>query len=79
VIDSLAYIGFTSPDAQAWMTIGSEILGLPLAASFPDGAVRLRNDDAAWRIAPSTPSADRDSQKANQLGPACRGRLVGCV
>src|SRR5271166_3506040 len=51
VIDSLAYIGFTSPNAQAWTTFGPEILGLHLAAPRPDGAVLLRNDDAAWRIA----------------------------
>ena len=51
MIDSLAYIGFTSPNAQAWTTFGPEILGLHLAAPRPDGAVLLRNDDAAWRIA----------------------------
>jgi len=51
VIDSLAYIGFVSPASQDWLQFGPGILGLQLADTGPDGAVRLRNDDAAWRIA----------------------------
>ena len=50
MIDSLAYIGFTSPDWQAWKAFGPNILGLELADD-DDQVVRLRNDDAAWRIA----------------------------
>jgi 2,3-dihydroxybiphenyl 1,2-dioxygenase len=51
VIDSLSYIGFTSPTAKEWTTFGPEVLGLELAPPGPDGAVRLRLDDAAYRIA----------------------------
>ncbi|HWS92293.1 MAG TPA: VOC family protein [Mycobacterium sp.] len=58
MIDSLAYIGFTSPNAQAWTTFGPEVLGLQVAAPLPDGAVRLRNDDAAWRITIHPGNAD---------------------
>jgi 2,3-dihydroxybiphenyl 1,2-dioxygenase len=51
VIESLSYIGFTSPQADAWTEFGPEVLGLELAPPGPDGAVRLRVDDAAHRIA----------------------------
>lgn len=51
MIDSLAYIGFTSPNAVAWQSFGPEILGLEVADTRADGTVLLRNDDAAWRIA----------------------------
>ena len=51
MIRSLSYIGFTSPNAEKWLEFGPEILGLELAGRGPDGAVRLRVDDAAHRIA----------------------------
>jgi 2,3-dihydroxybiphenyl 1,2-dioxygenase len=51
VIRSLQYIGFVSPAAEAWTSFGPEILGLELAPRGPDGAVRLRVDDAVHRIA----------------------------
>jgi extradiol dioxygenase len=50
MITSLAYIGFTSPNADEWRSFGPEVLGLQLAPDEPDGAVRLRNDGAAHRI-----------------------------
>ena len=50
MIRSLSYIGFESPNAEKWLEFGPEILGLELAGRGPDGAVRLRVDDAAWRI-----------------------------
>ena len=50
MIRSLSYIGFTSPNAEKWLEFGPEVLGLELAGRGPDGAVRLRVDDAAWRI-----------------------------
>ena len=50
VINSLNYIGFTSPHAQEWTSFGPEILGLELADPAADGAVRLRMDDADHRI-----------------------------
>lgn len=51
MITSLSYIGFTSPRADEWKTFGPDILGLEVVDPGPDGAVRLRNDDASWRIA----------------------------
>jgi 3,4-dihydroxy-9,10-secoandrosta-1,3,5(10)-triene-9,17-dione 4,5-dioxygenase len=51
VINSLAYIGIVSPAAEEWRSFGPEVLGAELAADGPDGAVRLRVDEAAWRIA----------------------------
>jgi extradiol dioxygenase len=51
VIESLSYIGFTSPRSEKWTTFGPDVLGLELTSPGPDGAVRLRSDDAAYRIA----------------------------
>ena len=51
MIKNLAYIGFRSPNAEEWRTFGPEVLGAELAPDGPDGAVRLRVDDAAHRIA----------------------------
>jgi extradiol dioxygenase len=50
VIRSLSYIGFDSPNFEKWLEFGPEVLGLEVAGRGPDGAVRLRVDDAAWRI-----------------------------
>ena len=58
MIESLAYLGFTSPEAERWRTFGPEVLGLQVADDGPDGAVRLRNDSAAWRIAIAPGDAD---------------------
>jgi 2,3-dihydroxybiphenyl 1,2-dioxygenase len=51
IVQSLAYVGFTSPNAEQWKSFGPDVLGLELVDPGPDGAVRLRNDDLAWRIA----------------------------
>lgn len=51
MIRNLAYIGFVSPNAEEWRTFGPEVLGAELAPDGPDGAVRLRIDDAVWRFA----------------------------
>lgn len=51
MIQSLAYLGFTSPRADEWRTFGPEVLGAQLADDGPLGEVRLRIDDAAWRLA----------------------------
>jgi extradiol dioxygenase len=58
VITSLAYIGFTSPNAEDWRSFGPDVLGLELVDPGPDGSLRLRNDDLAWRIAPHPGSQD---------------------
>ena len=52
MIESLSYIGFTSPRAEEWTTFGPDVLGLQVVDERgTDGAVRLRMDDAAHRIA----------------------------
>lgn len=58
MIESLAYVGFTSPNAEEWRTFGPEVLGLQVTEDGPDGAVRLRNDDKAWRISIAQGDAD---------------------
>jgi extradiol dioxygenase len=50
MIKNLAYIGFVSPAGEDWRTFGPEVLGVELAPDGPDGAVRLRVDDAVHRI-----------------------------
>lgn len=51
MIQSLAYLGFTSPAADEWRTFGPDELGLQLAPDGPEGAVRLRLDERAYRLA----------------------------
>ncbi len=51
MIQSLSYIGFTSPNADAWLEFGPAILGAEVAPAGSDDAVRLRVDDAVHRIA----------------------------
>ncbi|MGE3288083.1 MAG: VOC family protein [Pseudonocardia sp.] len=58
MIDSLSYIGFTSPDSTAWNRFGPDVLGLQLAEPGADGAIRLRMDDASYRIAIHPGEAD---------------------
>lgn len=50
MIDSLSYIGFTTPNVDEWLDFGPNILGLEVAGRDADGALRLRVDDAAQRI-----------------------------
>ena len=50
-VHHLAYAGFTSPAADDWRSFGPDILGAQLADDGPDGAVRLRIDEKAWRVA----------------------------
>jgi len=50
MIKSLAYVGVNSPRAEDWRRFGTSFLGAELAQDGPDGAVRLRVDDAAWRL-----------------------------
>jgi len=51
VIHNLSYVGFASPDHAAWRSFGPEVLGAELAPGAADGAVRLRFDEAPWRVA----------------------------
>ena len=59
MIKSFSYVGFSSPDAAAWQTFGPDILGLEVAETSNDGTVRLRMDDAAWRISVREGEANR--------------------
>lgn len=50
MITSLAYLGVNSPRAEDWRQFGTAFLGAELAPDGADGSVRLRVDDAAWRL-----------------------------
>jgi extradiol dioxygenase len=59
MIESLSYIGFRSPRHEDWLTFGPDVMGLQVAEERGgDGAVRLRMDDAAYRIAVHPGEAD---------------------
>ncbi len=49
MVQNLAYTAFASPEIDAWRSFGADILGAEVVDG-PEGAVRLRIDDAAWRI-----------------------------
>ncbi len=49
MIESFAYIGFTSPAAADWRSFGTEVVGAQLA-DHPQGAVALRLDELAPRV-----------------------------
>lgn len=51
MITSLAYFGATSPSYKDWEAFGPEVLGAQLVDPGPDGAVRLRFDEVAYRMA----------------------------
>lgn len=50
MIAALAYLGFTSPNADEWPHLAENILGARVAEPGPDGALRLAIDDAKWRV-----------------------------
>ena len=50
MITSLAYIGITTPAASQWRPFATGILGCMAAPDGPDGSIRLRVDEADWRI-----------------------------
>ncbi len=50
MIRQLAYIGVASPHHEQWESFGTDVLGCESAERAPDGAVRLRVDDAVHRI-----------------------------
>lgn len=51
MITSLAYFGAVSPAYKEWETFGPEVLGAELVEPGADGAVRLRFDEIAYRVA----------------------------
>ncbi len=70
MIRNLSYIGFASPAYEEWRTFGPEVLGAELAAGGDDGTVRLRVDDAAWRVAIHPGEADELAYLGWDVAPA---------
>ncbi|MEM7002816.1 MAG: VOC family protein [Pseudomonadota bacterium] len=50
MIKSLSYVGFTTPDVDAWRTFAPDLLGLEVVSAADNDSVQLRVDEAAWRI-----------------------------
>jgi extradiol dioxygenase len=50
VITSLAYLGIKSPNYGEWPDLVTKVWGAQLAEPGPDGAVRIKFDDALWRL-----------------------------
>lgn len=50
IVQSLAYIGVTSPAAERWRAFGPDLLALEPVADGADGSLRFRNDELDWRI-----------------------------
>lgn len=51
MITQLAYLGIASPDSEQWRDYAPRLLGAAIAEDGPDGAVRVKVDDAGYRIA----------------------------
>lgn len=51
LVQSLAYIGFTTPSAEEWRSFGPDILGLQSIDPGAAAAARFRSDSRSWRIA----------------------------
>ena len=49
MITRLAYLGITSPRTAEWPDLVRNVWGAQLVDG-PDGAVRIKFDDAAWRL-----------------------------
>jgi extradiol dioxygenase len=58
-IKALGYLGFESPQAKTWESLGPEIFGLGLGEPGKDGTVYLRMDDRHHRIAIHPGETDR--------------------
>lgn len=50
MITSLAYLGVGSPNKDEWPPMATDMWGAMVADPGPDGAVRIKIDDAPWRI-----------------------------
>ncbi|MER6979475.1 VOC family protein [Streptomyces carpinensis] len=50
MITSLAYLGVGSPNKDEWPRMATGMWGAMVADPGPDGAVRIKIDDAPWRI-----------------------------
>jgi extradiol dioxygenase len=51
MIDSLNYLGFTTPNIDDWRAFGPSVIGLQLVDDWQDGSIRFRMDGAGFRIA----------------------------
>ncbi|GAB2850558.1 VOC family protein [Actinocorallia aurea] len=51
MISQLAYLGIASPNAEQWRDYATRLLGAVIAEDGSDGAVRVKVDDAGYRIA----------------------------
>ena len=51
MITQLAYLGIASPAFQEWRDYATRLLGAVVAEDGPDGAVRIKVDDAGYRVA----------------------------
>jgi len=58
MIRNLSYVGFASPRCDDWRHFGPDLLGMEMVPDGPDGAVRLRVDEAPWRLAVHPGAAD---------------------
>ncbi len=70
MIKSLSYLGFSSPNAREWRTFAPDILGLEVVSAADDETVRLRVDDAAWRIAVSPGESNQLDYVGWEVGDA---------
>src|SRR5689334_8484862 len=59
LVSSFGYVGVTTVDLAAWEKFGTNVLGLEIVESTPEG-LRLRADERAWRVsvAPGDGSCD---------------------
>lgn len=59
MLTALAYLGIASPAADEWPVFATEVLGAAAESLREDGTVRVRIDDAAWRIEIEPAETDR--------------------
>ena len=50
MITSLAYLGLKSPKAHEWPEMATRFWGAMVTDPGPDGSVRLKFDEADWRL-----------------------------
>ncbi|WP_346007970.1 VOC family protein [Janibacter terrae] len=50
MITRLAYLGVSSPNHDQWPDLAEQVWGAQVVDAGPDGATRIKFDDAPWRI-----------------------------
>jgi extradiol dioxygenase len=58
-LQSLAYVGIETPEAERWRTVGPGVFGLELAPDGSDGAILLRSDERHHRVAVRAGASNR--------------------